>query len=117
MIKLVLKFFAWIRGLLVKRLVKLRSRLRMDSLRDAIGKADSDKASTGRKNLVVFNNHSGAYEAVQKQLMKKAKRKHKVKGQPAQTKFRKARTRKFKPGRFTDDRIKTLEKKSAYVTS
>lgn len=106
----------WIRTLLANRLVKLRSKLRMNSLREAIGKADDNKAKTGRKNIVVFNNHSGAYEPLQKKLMKTAHQVQKGKGQPAQTKYRKKHPTKIKPSRFTNARVHQLEKKSAYVT-
>jgi hypothetical protein len=102
--------------LLAKRLVKLRSRLRMDSLREAIGAADQNKAENGRKNMVVFNNYSGAYEAVEKRKLKLVRQKHVVKGQPKQTDYRKSRKKNVKPGRFTNDRIHQLENKSAYVT-
>jgi hypothetical protein len=90
--------------------------MRMNSLRDAIGKADADKQKTGRKNIVVFNNASGAYEPLQKRLMKTAHRVQKGNGQPAQTKYRKKHPNKIKPSRFTVDRIHQLENKSAYVT-
>src|SRR5574341_866544 len=116
-IRVLFRLINWIRGLLTKRLVKLRSKLRMDSLREAIGKADENKEKTGRKNIVVFNNHSGAYEALQKQLLKTAHNKQKVKGQPAQTKYRKKRPKKVKASRFTNERVHHLEKKSAYVTT
>lgn len=115
-VRLIRKFINWIRTVLANRLVKLRSRLRMNSLREAIGKADDDKAKTGRKNIVVFNNHSGAYEPLQKKLMKTAHRVQKGKGQPTQTKYRKKHRKELKPSRFTNDRIHQLENKSAYVT-
>lgn len=116
-IRIINRLFIWIRTLLTKRLVRLRSRLRFDSLREAIGKADENKEKTGRKNMVVFNNYSGAYEAVEKRKLKLVRRKHVVKGQPKQTDYRKNRKKNVKPGRFTNARIQQLEKKSAYVTN
>ena len=115
--RIIFRLINWIRSLLSKRLVKLRSRLRMDSLREAIGSADENKEKTGRKNIVVFNNHSGSYEALQKKLLKTAHNKQKANGQPAQTKYRKKRPKKVKASRFTNDRVHHLEKKSAYVTN
>ncbi len=118
--KLLLKIINWIanfiRSKLKRRLVKLRSKLRMDSLRTAIGKADENKKKTGRKNIVVFNNHSGTYEPLQKRLLKFAQKKGKIKGQPAQTEYRKKRPVKKKSSRFTKPLIDKLERDSAYVT-
>jgi hypothetical protein len=114
-IKLYRRLVQWIRKKLYKQLRKLRSKLRMDSLREAIAKADENKQKTGRKTIVVFNNHAGTYEALEKKLLKHVARRHQVNGQPAKTKYRKKYARGVKQGRFTDDRVKTLEKKSAYV--
>lgn len=114
--RIIRRIINWIRALIANRLIKLRSKMRMNSLREAIGKADSDKEKTGRKNIVVFNNHSGAYEPLQKKLMKVAHKVQKGKGQPAQTKYRQKRSKRVKPSRFTNDRIHQLENKSAYVT-
>jgi len=115
-IRIVQQIINWIRVLLASRLVKLRSKMRMSTLREAIGKADENKAKTGRKNIVVFNNVSGAYEPLQKRLMKTAHKVQKGKGQPAQTKYRKKHVKVIKSSRFTVDRIRQLENKSAYVT-
>lgn len=114
--KIVRRIINWFRALIANRLIKLRSKMRMNTLREAIGKADADKEKTGRKNIVVFNNVSGAYEPLQKRLMKVAHKVQKGKGQPSQTKYRKKHPKRIKPSRFTNDRIHQLEKKSAYVT-
>jgi hypothetical protein len=106
-----------IRAYLIERALNLRARLRFRSLGEAIQEADDKKKETGRKNMVLFNHHSGAYDAIEKKMLKRAKNKHKVKGQPKQTKYRKSHAKNVKPGRFTDDRIKSLEKRSAYVTN
>jgi hypothetical protein len=49
------KFTSW----LIKKLLSLRAKLQLGSLRVAIGEADKDKAKTDRKNMVVFNAYSG----------------------------------------------------------
>lgn len=90
----------------------------MSSLREAIVDADEIKEKTGKKAIVVFNNHGGTFEAMSKRLLKKAAKNGKAKGSPALTKARKKRKliKTAAPGRFTSSRIKNLEKKSLYVT-
>ena len=116
LVTLIIKFIRYIRRLLYNRLIKIRSKLRFQSLREAIDGADKIKADTGRKAMVLFNNSSGKYEALPKKVLKAVADKRKVKGQPAQTEYRRKRPVKQSKGRFTNERIKTLEKKSAYVT-
>lgn len=115
-VRLIVKFIFFIRNLLAKYLFRLRSKLRMDSLREAIGKADGIKKDTGRKAIVVFDNRAGSYDAFTKRVLKAVTNKRKIKGQPAQTEYRKKRPVKKSPGRFTVDRVKMIEKKSMYVT-
>lgn len=116
LLKAIIKLVLWIRSLLQKRLLRLRGRLQMGSLREAITKADGIKDNTGRKAIVVFDNGAGAFDALQKKQLKRAAEKRKIKGQPPQTKYRKDRPVKKSQTRFTNDRIRHLEKKSAYVT-
>lgn len=115
-VRLIIKLIRFIRSLLINRLVKVRSKLRFQTLREAIAGADKIKADSGRKAMVLFNNSSGKYEALPKKVLKQVAEKRKVKGQPAQTEYRKKRPVKQSPGRFTNARVKQLEKKSAYVT-
>jgi hypothetical protein len=105
-----------IRATVIDRALRLRARLRFHSLGEAIQEADDNKKDTGRKSMVLFNHHTGKYESIEKKLLKNAKKRHKIKGQPKQTEFRKSRKRNVKPGRFTDTRIKSLEKRAPYVT-
>jgi len=116
LLRLLKKLIQFVRNYLAKRLFRLRSRMRMDSLREAIGKADDLKKDTGRKAIVVFDNPAGKYDALTKRTLKAVTEKRKIKGQPAQTAYRKKHPVKKSPGRFTVDRVKMIEKKSAYVT-
>lgn len=116
LLRLLYKLITWIRAFLTNRLLKLRSRLRMDSLREAIGKADDIKEDTGRKAMVVFDNKAGKFDALTKKALKSATEKRKIHGQPAQTAYRKKRPVKKSLSRFTVERVKLIEKKSAYVT-
>lgn len=114
----VVLFLLWFfRKRIVKLLLKTKGKLRMGSLRIAISEADGIKEKTDKKAMVVFNNHSDQYEAVSKQLLKKAVKKHKVNRNRKQTKYRQSNVKTITPGRFTLDRIKSLEKKSLYVTN
>ncbi len=80
--------------------MRLSARLKIQSLRKAIAKADEIQRTTGRKCLVVFNKSSNEYEAIEKKILKRV-----------------ANNTKGKPGRvFTHDRIKLMQKKSLYVT-
>lgn len=120
LIKNIVTFFkkGWnnIQMFLFKRLLKLRSKLRLASLREAIEKADENKSRNGRKNIVVFNNVSGNFEPIEKRAMKRLKSKHQGNGSPKQTDYRKKRQKNLKPSRFTNELIHHLENKSAYVT-
>jgi hypothetical protein len=116
LVRLIINLILFIRGKLNRYLTRIRSKMRMNSLREAIGKADDIKSKTGRKTIVVFDNGAGQYDALTKRAMKQVADKRKVKGQPRQTAYRRRHPVKIKPSRFTNERIKTLEQKSAYVT-
>lgn len=94
----------------------LRAKLRIRSLRTAIGEADNNKQETGRKNIVVFNNSTGYFEPVAKKLLKAASKASKNKNNAARTKARRRRLSKTKKREFTDERVKQIERKSLYVT-
>jgi hypothetical protein len=115
LILLVLYPIVMVRKWLIKRLLNLRARLRMSSLRVAIGDADKDKTRTGRKNIVVFNQYQGVYEPVQKKLLKRAARMTKNTSNKKMTEGRK-RVLKIKKRVFDPERIRTIEEKSLYVT-
>lgn len=106
-IRTIIKFFRrlWILfcNWVVRGLLKMRSRLRMQSLRGAIQEADKIKADTGKKAIVLFNHGAGKYEPVTKQDLKKAYRQGK------------SARKKGKKSPFTLERIKRLEKRSMYV--
>jgi hypothetical protein len=96
----------------------LRAKLRVRSLRTAIGEADKNKSETGRKNIVVFNQGTGYFEPVTKRLLKAASNASKNKNNAAKTKARKRRLakKKTKKREFTNERVKQIERKSLYVT-
>lgn len=100
---------------ILRWLLKLRARLQIRSLRTAIEDADTDKADTGRKNMVVFNTASGKFEPLTKKLLKTAEKAGKNKSNAQQTAYRK----KYKQGRkkILGEDVKTIEKKSLYVTN
>lgn len=100
---------------IVRFLLRMRAKIRIRSMRVAIAEADDIKRTSGKKTLVVFNNHSGMYEPVKKSTLKTAVKIHKVKRNRRQTDGRKPQTRVR--GRFTNDRVKVIEKKSVYVTN
>jgi hypothetical protein len=108
--------FVRLRNWTVKRLLKLRAKLQLGSLREAIVQADQDKEKTGRKNMVVFNTTSGKYEPVQKKLLKAASQMGKNRSNKAHTEGRR-RMLKHKERAFTPQRVKHIEKKSLYVTN
>jgi hypothetical protein len=109
--------FLWIKSLIVKRLLRMRARLQMGTLRHAIHDADDDKKKTGRKNMVVFNSTGGKFEPVQKKMLKKAANLTKNKSNKAMTKGRKKMLKGKKNGRVINmDRVKQIEEKSLYVT-
>lgn len=104
------------RASIIKFLYRLRSKLQIHSLREAINEADKNKEETGRKNMVVFNSHSGKYEPLQKRILKAASRLNRNKSNKAMTEGRKKMMKAKKSRTFTNDRVKQIEKKSLYVT-
>lgn len=107
-------FRKWI----IKKLLGLRAKLQLGSLRHAIQEADENKEETGRKNIVVFNATSGKYEPVQKKLLKAAAGQSRNKSNKAMTDGRKRELAKTKSKKrpIDQERIKQIEKKSLYVT-
>lgn len=101
---------------IVRWLLKLRGKLVIRSLRQAIEHADRDKDKTGRKNVVVFNTHSGKYENLQKKVLKAAATVGKNKNNAALTEGRLRMMKAKKKRQFTTDRVRQIEKKSLYVT-
>jgi hypothetical protein len=94
-----------------KKSLALRAKLQIGSLREAIGGADKDKEKTGRKNMVVFNAHSGKYEPIQKKLLKAHANSTKNKSNKAMTEGRKKMMEKKKPARVIDiDKVKRESK-------
>lgn len=113
-ILMVLRIFA---GPIRARLLRLRVKLRMVSLRHAIHEADDDKAKTQRKNLVVHK-HDGFFETVQKKQMKQLSAATKNKSNKAMTPGRRKMMPKNPKQRLFDpERIREIEKKSLYVTN
>lgn len=105
---------------------RLRGKLHVQSLREAIIDADKDKAKTGRKNIVVMNTASGAFEPVQKRLLKFLSNKNKGDGDTGRVKVRRKNGRvkvvaRKKPKvinkTVTAERVHQIEKKSLYVTN
>lgn len=95
-----------------------RMKLRVNSARVAIKDADKNKEETGRKNMVVYNNASQAYEPIQKRLLKYVAKKQKNKSNKAMTPGRKRMMRGKKKRVFiNNDGVKGLEKNSIYVTN
>jgi hypothetical protein len=108
------RFTSW----LIKKLLSLRAKLQIGSLREAIGLADKDKEKTGRKNIVVFNSHSGKYEPLQKKGLKRLAENGKNKSNKAMTDGRKRVLAKQKRKKriIDQDKVKSIEEKSLYVT-
>ena len=111
---------------IVAWLHRLRGRLHIQSLRKAIIDADKDKEKTGRKNMVVMNTASGAFEPVQKRLLKFLSQKNKGDGDTGRVKVRRRNGRVKVVGRkkakavnktITPERVHQIEKKSLYVTN
>lgn len=94
--------------------MNLRSILRIRSLRVAIKDADKDKEDTKRKNMVLFNTHSGEYEPLQKKLLKHIERKSKNKNNAKQTPGRKKFAQRKK--KILNSSVNEIQKKSLYVT-
>jgi hypothetical protein len=108
--------FRWIRVKIIQFLLRKRAKLQMGTLRHAIHDADDNKKETGRKNMVVFNTHSGHFEPMQKKLLKQVAKAGKNKSNKAMTDGRKKMMKK-KPARVIDmERVKHIEEKSLYVT-
>ena len=100
---------------IIRYLLRLRVKVRMVSLREAIHDADDNKSKTGRKNLVI-QKPDGFFEPVQKRRMKVAsnlsKNKNNAKMTPGRRKFMKKKERLFEP-----ERLKEIEDKSLYATN
>jgi hypothetical protein len=114
-----LKPLVWLKRRIIKALLRLRAKLQIGSLREAIVDADKDKAKTGRKNMVVFNTTSGKYEPLQKKLLKTASKAGKNKSNKAMTegRIKMMKQQKVKPRLFDSDRVHQIEKKSLYITN
>ena len=102
----------------LKWAMNLRAILRIRSLRVAIKDADEDKETTDRKNMVVFNTHSGHYEPVQKKLLKTIEKKGKNKSNAKMTKGRKwfLKNNPMKKKKILNAKVIEIENKSLYVT-
>jgi hypothetical protein len=101
---------------IIKWLLRVRSKLSLHSLRDAIHAADADKSKTGRKNMVIYNTTNKVFEPIQKKQLKTVANKLKNKNNAAQKPGRKSALKKGKTRLITPERIKQTEKKSLYVT-
>lgn len=99
-----------------KWMMFLRAKLQIQSLRSAIRDADKNKEENGRKNMVVFNQHGGNFEPIEKKLLKKIAQHNKNKNNAAMTDGRKKFMKKKKSHYIDNDKVKTIEKKSLYVT-
>jgi hypothetical protein len=101
---------------IVAALIRLRGKLHVRNLHQAIVDADEDKMKTGRKNMVVFNTVTGSFEPTQKRLLKflaaKGKNKNNGKKTDGRKKFAKPVKRKL-----DSSEVKRIEKKSLYVTN
>lgn len=113
-IGIVLLLIRIFRPAIIKWLYRLRARLHIQSLRQAISDADGDKEQTQRKNMVVYNTAIKEFEPLQKQLLKAAERAGKNKNNAKMTDGRK-RVLKRKKKLLQQD-VKMMEKKSLYVT-
>ena len=101
---------------ILRWLIRLRAKLKVKSLREAIEDADKDKKKTGRKNMVVFNAASGRYEPLQKRILKAGAKSGRNKNNAKMTDGRKRMMKKKK--RVVDPAIiKSIEEKSLYVTN
>ncbi len=109
-------FFLRIKTVVVKKLLGVRAKLQMSSLRKAIGQADEQKAKTGRKNMVVFNQHQGIYQPIAKKTLKAASKVGKNTSNKAMTDGR-IKMMKRKKRVIDNERVKQIEKKSLYVTN
>lgn len=84
---------------------KLAHKSRLHSLRHAIAQADANKAENGRKTIVIYNSTAGQYETLEKKKLKQVANLGKNKS-----------THQTRHRIINHDRVKTIEKKSLYVT-
>lgn len=87
--------------LLISGLLKLRGKLQMASLREAIHDADKLHQETGRKHLVVYDQAEQEFIPVAKRALKDQHKKRKLTKGKAGMKL---------------GRVKQIEKKSVYAT-
>ena len=101
---------------IISYLLRLRVKIRMVSLREAIHEADDDKAKTMRKNMVV-QKPDGFFETIQKSKMKALDNATKNKNNAQMTPGRRKFMAKKKERLFEPERIKEIENKSLYATN
>jgi hypothetical protein len=70
----------FIRSLVLRFALKLRSKMRMASMREAIVKADENKAKTGRRTDVLFDGND--YITIEKKRLKAIANRNKGKKHP-----------------------------------
>lgn len=104
-INIILAPFRALRTALIAGLLKLRAKLQIASMRDAIKEADTLHEETGKKYLVVYNKATKEWEPIAKQQLKAAHKRHKafVRG-------------KVKDDGITLERAKQIEKRSVYAS-
>lgn len=105
--------FRALRVFLINQLLKLRARLQMATMREAIQAADKIKQQTGKKVLVVYNNATKQWEPLEKQLLKLA---HKKMKKVNANRRRKRGKEKIEGTGMTLERVKVIEKKSVYAS-
>lgn len=103
-----------LRDFLIMQLLRLRAKMQIGSLRDAIKEADRLSLSTGRKHLVVYNKATGEYEAIEKQLLKAAHKRRKM----VTANDRRQRNKEDMGSNrgMKLSRVKEIEKRSVYGT-
>lgn len=106
--------FRVLRVFMINQLLKLRARLQMATMRDAIKAADKIHKETGKKVLVIYNNATKAWEPIEKQLLKLAHKK--LKKVNANAKRKRGKEDLDAAGGMTLNRVKVIEKKSVYAT-
>ncbi len=106
--------FRALRDFLVMKLLRLRAKMQMGSLRDAIREADRLSLETGRKYLVVYNNATKEYEPIEKQLLKAAHKRRKL--VTANDKRLRGKEEMGSNRGMKLARVKQLEKRSVYGT-
>lgn len=105
---------------IIKYLLHLRGKLTVAGIRHAIKEADADKAKTSRKNMVVLNTSSGAWEPVQKRQLKAVARVNRNKNNAKMTEGRKwfmSKSKQKRKSSITTEKVRQLETKSVYVTN